>query len=169
MNTALLAINIQQSLVDEGIWELERVIEHVNQLIAMARNEHVPIILVRDSRVEPDGAFHRSLHIEAHDIEIQENYCDSFMETHLDKILRGKNISRLVICGLQSDFCIDTTCRQAAALGYDVLLVADAHSTLDHEHLKAIQIVAHHNRILRHHDSAKGRVRVVETEKVKFK
>ena len=101
--------------------------------------------------------------------EIVKSFCDSFMETHLDEILRSKKISKLVVGGMQSDFCVDTTCRQAATLGYDVLLVADAHSTLDHEHLKAAQIVAHHNRILRNLDSAKGRVRVLETENVSFK
>ena len=169
MSTALLVIDIQQSLVDEGIWEYERVIEQVNQLIAKARSEQIPIVLVRDSRVKPDGAFHYSLHRETNDIEIVKNFCDSFMETHLDEILRSKSISRLVICGMQSDFCVDTTCRQAAARGYHVLLAADAHSTLDHEYLRAEQIVAHHNRILRHHDSASGRVRVIETEKVSFK
>ncbi len=168
MSSALLVIDIQQSLVDEGIWEYEKVIERVNQLIAKARNENIPIVLVRDSRVEPDGAFHHSLHRATHDIEVVKSFRDAFMETDLNEILKSKNINRLVICGMQSDFCVDTTCRQAAAIGYDVLLVADAHSTLDHEHLKAEQIVAHHNLILRHHNSAKGRVRVTEAEKVSF-
>ena len=79
------------------------------------------------------------------------------------------NISRLVIGGIQSDFCVDTTCRQAATLGYDVRLVADAHSTLDNEHLKARQIVAHHNRILGSFDAAQGRVRVSVTADESFK
>ena len=169
MNTALLVIDIQQSLVDAGIWEYESVIERVNRLIAKARSQHIPILFIRDSRVVPDGTFHHSLHRETHDIEIVKNFRDAFMETTLGEILKSKNISRLVICGMQSDFCVDTTCRQAAAIGYDVLLVADAHSTLDHEHLKAEQIVAHHNLILRNHDSAKGRVRVTEAEDVSFK
>jgi nicotinamidase-related amidase len=160
---------VQQSLVDEGIWDSKRVLERLNQLIAKARSEHIPVILVRDTRVEPDGAFHRSLYRETHDIEIVKSFCNSFMETRLDEVLRSRNIGRLVVGGMQSDFCVDTTCRQAAALGYDVLLGADAHSTLDHEHLKAEQIVAYHNRILRNFDSAQGRVRVSETAKVSFR
>ncbi len=169
MNTALLIIDVQQSLVDEGIWDCERILERLNQLIARARNEHIPVVLVRDTRVEPDGTFHRSLDRATHDVEIVKHFCDSFMETDLDVVLRRQNIGRLIVGSMQSDFCVDTTCRQAAALGYDVLLVADAHSTLDHEHLKAEQIVAHHNRILRNLDSAQGRVRVAETAKVSFK
>ncbi len=169
MNTALLIIDVQQSLVDEGIWDSQRIIERLNQLIAKARNHRIPVILVRDTRVEPDGTFHHALDREAHDIEIVKDFCNSFMKTRLDEVLRSRNIGRLVIGGMQSDFCVDTTCRQAAALGYEVLLVADAHSTLDHEYLKAEQIVAHHNRILRSFDSAEGQVRVLETAKVSFR
>lgn len=168
MGTALLIIDVQQSLVDEGIWDSRRVIERLNQLIATARSEHVPVILIRDTGVEPDGMFHRSLDRDMHDIEIVKSFCDAFMETQLDEVLRSRKIDRLIVGGMQSDFCVDTTCRQAAALGYDVLLVSDAHSTLDHEHLKADQIVAHHNRILRNFNSAQGRVRVSETAKVSF-
>lgn len=169
MNTALLIIDVQQSLVDEGIWDFEKIIKNLNQLLAKARNEQVPVILIRDSRVEPDGEFHRSLERESYDIEIVKNFCDSFMGTRLDEILKNRSIERLVVGGIQTDFCVDTTCRAAASLGYDVILVSDAHSTLDHEHLKAEQIVAHHNRILRNHDSLKGRVRVSETAKLSFR
>jgi nicotinamidase-related amidase len=169
MNTALLIIDVQQSLVDEGIWDSERIIKRINQLIAKARNEQAPIILVRDTRVEPGGEFHRSIDRESHDIEIVKNFCNSFMETRLDDFLRNRNIGALVIGGIQTDFCVDTTCRHAAALGYDVILVSDAHSTLDHEHLKAEQIVAHHNRILSNFKSSKGRVRVLDTVKVQFR
>lgn len=169
MDTALLIIDVQQSLVDEGIWDAHRVIARLNQLIAAARSQHAPVIIVRDTRVEPDGSCHRSLDCASHDLEMEKRFCDAFMGTHLDEWLRSKTINRLVVGGMQSDFCVDTTCRQAAALGYDVVLVADAHSTLDHEHLKAEQIVAHHNRILRSFDSARGRVRVAETSNVSFK
>jgi nicotinamidase-related amidase len=169
MSKALLIIDVQQSLVDEGIWDFERVIKHLNQLIAKARKEKIPIIFIRDTRVEPDGKFHYLLDHESNDIEIIKTFCNSFMETHLDELLKNKNIDKLIVGGLQSDFCVDTTCRQAAALGYDVLLVADAHSTLDHEHLKAEQIVAHHNRILRNFDSAAGKVRVSEAKNVSFR
>ena len=45
--------------------------------------------------------------------------------------------------------CIDTTVRSAVTHGYKVILIQDAHSTIDSEVLKASQIIAHHNDILR--------------------
>lgn len=63
MNTALLILDVQQSLVEEGIWDYERVITRLNRLIAMARNVSIPILLLRDTRVEPDRSFHHSLNV----------------------------------------------------------------------------------------------------------
>ena len=65
-------------------------------------------------------------------------------------------IRRLVLAGIQTDYCVDTTCRRAFSLGYDVTLVADGHTTWDgdafsekaDDALRAAQIIAHHNRVL---------------------
>ena len=58
------------------------------------------------------------------------------------------SIKKLIIAGIQTELCVDTTCRQACSLEYDVTLVKDAHSTWDRELLTAPQIIAHHNALL---------------------
>ena len=57
-------------------------------------------------------------------------------------------IDRLVVAGMQSDYCVDTACRAAKALGYSVVLANDAHTTFDNKVLPAERIVAHHNATL---------------------
>lgn len=52
-----------------------------------------------------------------------------------------------MITGVQSEICIDTTCRRAYSLGYDAL-VEDGHSTYDTTLLSAPQIIKHHNHII---------------------
>ena len=47
-----------------------------------------------------------------------------------------------------TEYCVDTTCRRAVTLGYDVTLVADAHLTRNTPILTAAQIIAHHNLLL---------------------
>lgn len=69
---------------------------------------------------------------------------------------------------MQTDYCIDTSCRRAASLGYGVELVAEAHSTVDHEYLSAEQIVKHHNCILRNLPASTGSVRAVSIDQVRF-
>ena len=66
----------------------------------------------------------------------------------MDEELHKREITRLVIAGLATPMCIDTTVRSAVSHGYNVILIQDAHSTLDSEVLKASQIVAHHNDVL---------------------
>ena len=43
---------------------------------------------------------------------------------------------------------MDTTCRSAVSHGYDVTLVADAHTTTANGVLTPAQIIEHHNRTL---------------------
>ena len=79
---------------------------------------------------------------------IEKWAASSFYNTDLDQRLRAAGIGRLVIAGLQSEFCIDTACRVAQSLGYRVTLAGDAHSTMDNPVLKADLIIRHHNRVL---------------------
>jgi nicotinamidase-related amidase len=73
---------------------------------------------------------------------------DSFHQTTLQALLQQLGVNQLVVCGLQSEFCVDTTVRRALGLGYPVTLVADGHSTMDNRLLKAPQISAHHTETL---------------------
>ena len=57
-------------------------------------------------------------------------------------------VGRLIIAGIQTEFCVDTTCRRAFSLGYDITLMSDGHSTWDTDVLPADTIIAHHNRTL---------------------
>jgi nicotinamidase-related amidase len=47
-----------------------------------------------------------------------------------------------------TEYCVDTTCRRATSLGYDVMLARDAHLTRDNGVLTAANIIAHHNFVL---------------------
>lgn len=53
----------------------------------------------------------------------------------------------LIIAGMQTEFCLDTTLRRAYSMGYRNCVVSDAHTTFDSKTLKADQIISHHHRI----------------------
>jgi hypothetical protein len=46
---------------------------------------------------------------------------DSFHQTPLLDELRRLGVTHLVVTGMQTEFCVDTTCRRAISLGYSVL------------------------------------------------
>lgn len=71
-----------------------------------------------------------------------------FFNTNLDKELKKQEIKHLIITGIQSEVCVDTTTRRAFSMKYEVTLVTDSHSTWGSEELTAQQIINHHNQVL---------------------
>lgn len=63
----------------------------------------------------------------------------------LQTSLLARDVDQLIVCGLQCNCCVDSTVRKSFALGYPVVLVADAHSTVDNGVLSVAQIPAHHS------------------------
>lgn len=171
MNTALLIIDVQQALCtgDEAAYEIDLVIERINALSAKARAAHVPVIFVQHEEAEgplrPDGEGWQladGLVTLPEEPRIRKKTPDSFHKTTLEDVLKERRIGHLIICGLQSDCCIDSTVRRALALGYDVTLVEDAHSTMGNGILTAPQIIAHHNLLLKYMNSFGPRMQALK-------
>jgi nicotinamidase-related amidase len=157
MTSALLIIDVQQALCSgEGAaFESRRVIDRINTVSAKARAAGVPVFLIQHE--SPDGPLAHGtegwklaegLDARPADVYLRKKATDSFHNTELQDLLRQHAVKELVICGVQSDFCVDTTTRRALALGYPVTLVSDGHSTVDNGILTAAQISAHHTATL---------------------
>jgi len=168
MKTALGVIDVQNSLLDEGPWQPDLLLERVEGLIQKARAAGAPIVFVTDRRVEPDATIHPSLSVAADDLRVEKSTCNSFEDTPLDEMLRARGVECFVVAGLQTDYCIDATCRGGAALGYEVVLASDAHSTNDEPDKPATQIIAEHNAALSDLKTETGSVRTEHSEKIVF-
>jgi nicotinamidase-related amidase len=158
MPTALLVIDMQRALCtgDEAAHGIDEVLRQVNHLVRGARQAGAPVVLVQHeedggplSHGAPGWQLVDGLEAAAADPRIRKKTPNSFHGTTLQPLLQELGITRLVVCGLQTDFCVDTTVRQALPLGYDIALAADAHSTTDGV-ISAPQVIAHHNRTLRY-------------------
>jgi nicotinamidase-related amidase len=82
------------------------------------------------------------------DVKIEKNFPDSFQDTTLESHLTQLGVNQLIVAGIQTEICVDATCRRAFSLGYDVILAKDGHSTADSSSLIADQIITHHNTVL---------------------
>ena len=138
------------------VYDGEKLLSKVQCLIGKARDGGVPIFCVQNkgSKGDPDEIgtpgweIHPTIVLKEGDVVIEKETPDAFHKTTLHQKLKSKGIEKLVIAGLQTEYCIDTTCRRAYSLGYDVVLVKDAHSTWDSSNLTAEQIIGHHNQVL---------------------
>jgi len=89
---------------------------------------------------------------------------DSFLNTSLQSLLKELEVDSLIVCGYASEFCVDTSVRRAAGLGYPVSVVSDAHTTHDKAHASGAQIRAHHNATLPNISSFGVKIAAVEAD-----
>jgi nicotinamidase-related amidase len=158
-DTALLIIDVQAGMFSENdpVYKGNSLLERIQLLIAKARSSNIPIFYVQHNEGPgtplehgtPGWEIHSSNYPMEEDIIIQKYTPDSFHETNLQQELDSKGIRHLIMSGIQSEVCVNTTCRRAFSLGYKVTLAQDTHSTWNTDHLTASQIIEHHNGVLR--------------------
>ncbi|MGX5794518.1 cysteine hydrolase family protein [Pseudomonas sp. E2-15] len=159
MANALLIIDMQNGLYDgpDKPFERERVLGTINQLIQRARTANAPIFVARHtgpagSPIEAGSPLWQllpELNVdEARDHLFNKTRPSCFLGTDLAQQLAAKQVDELVIVGMKTQFCIDTTCRVAAELGFSVVLPEDGHTCMDTPLLSAEAIIAHHNATL---------------------
>lgn len=159
MKKALLIIDVQNGMFQEGnvVYKGERLLRNLNGLIKQARSTETPIFFIQHNA--PAGKpleygtngweIHPEITPKTQDTIIQKTTPDSFFNTSLDEELKKRKIEHLVIVGIQTEACVDTTCRRAFSLEYKVTLASDTHSTWDSQDITAQQIINHHNGVLR--------------------
>ncbi len=157
MKSALLIIDVQVGLVRLMAQELQdSVLSKVAVLLSKSRASGTPVLFIQHDG--PSGhpleaetlpwQIHPAILPRSGEPVIRKKASDSFFETELVEELQDREIRHLIIVGAMTEYCVDTTCRRAVTLGYNVTLAADAHLTRDTPDLKASQIIAHHNLLL---------------------
>lgn len=154
--SALLVIDVQNEMFQENdpVFEGDRLLHNLKQLIAKARSGRIPVFYIQhnDEGLKAGSEawkINREIAPAMSDTIIQKTRPDSFYNTTLEEELKRKGIEHVILAGMQSELCVDTTCRRASSLGYDVTLVSDAHSTWNNSVLTAQQIIEHVNVTLR--------------------
>lgn len=145
---ALVIVDAQVNMFDEefSIYEGDRIIKVLSGLIEKARHKGVSVIYLRNDGGEgepdemgtPGWEIHPSISPIPNEVIIDKQSPDAFENTNLQKHLEERVIERLVIAGMQTEMCVETSTRRAIELGYEVVLVEDGHSTFDFDDMKAV-------------------------------
>ncbi len=182
--TALVVIDVQRGILalpnsareQEVAQALDKTVMRIAGLIERARTASVPVIYIQHDgspghRLEPGTSgwpLRAEIAPQPSEPVIRKRACDAFFETTLDAKLAAAGVTRLVICGCMTQYCIDTTVRRAVSLGYDVILAADGHTTADTGTLPFEQIIAHHNALLDGFDAGEHEVCVRPSSEIRL-
>jgi nicotinamidase-related amidase len=142
MRTALLIVDIQNDYFPGGKNELAGPVEaaaNARMLLDAFRARKMPVFHIRHESTRPGATFfipgtagaqiHESVRPLEGEIVITKNFPNSFRATELLSTLQSAKIGRLVVCGMMTHMCIDTTVRAAYDNGFQVMLAHDACAT----------------------------------------
>lgn len=141
MNRALLVIDVQESFRARKSWDLinhPNIAERCNRLVAAARKTGDLVIWVLHTEPGSGGVFDpasgnvRLLEpLQPGDGEpvLTKTSHNAFTTTNLQQILTSHGIGEIVISGIRTEQCCETTARLGSDLGYQVTFVVDATAT----------------------------------------
>ncbi len=144
MQLGLVLIDIQNDYFEGGRHALVRPKEAAaNALLVLSvfRAKGWPIFHVQHISTKPNATFFLpstpgvEFYADTAPVDgepvILKHKPNSFLGTDLAEQLTKANVDELVICGMMTHMCVDTTVRAAADLGYPVTLIGDACATRD--------------------------------------
>jgi nicotinamidase-related amidase len=144
-DSALLIVDVQDSFKFETQRWAERsnhqLEQNVGRLLTAYRAARLPVIFVLhtdpDPGFEPQGPHTRLMEFldrRAEEPIVHKTTRNSFTSTDLGERLARLGVRRLVIGGIQTEQCVETTTRVAGDLGYDVDFVTEATLTFPIRH-----------------------------------
>ena len=141
MKTALIIIDVQNILVETG-FETEKLLEKIAYLQDQARSKNIEIIYVQhietpEAQTSEDWQLSPLLKRLANEKVFQKKYNSIFKETGLKEYLDQQGIKQLVLCGMQTEYCIDTSVKVGFEYGYQLVIPEGAVTTFDGDDIPA--------------------------------
>ena len=157
-NTLLLIVDVQNAIADNKPYLFDKVLANIKTLLEHFRNKKLPLIFIQH-----DAGPCSELEVSTHGWQIvktiaplqgerviAKRFNSAFRDTSLEKELHDKGIKKLIIVGLQTELCIDTTIRVAFEKGFEVIIPELTNTTVDGKFLKAKEIYEHHHHLFNH-------------------
>lgn len=149
MNRALLIVDLQRSFEQRPNWAAisdPGVIGKVQRLLDAARAAGDLVVWVLHSEPGTGNVFDPArgyvalldgLTPRADEPVVTKTSINAFTTTNLQQMLTTRGIREVVVCGIQTEQCCETTARVASDLGFDVTFVTDATATFPIAHRDA--------------------------------
>jgi ureidoacrylate peracid hydrolase len=155
--TAVIAVDVQRLFTDLIPFPLspplDNVLPAITGLLEAARHAGLPVVLARtiitpdehsdNTRTwppfmsdnvlpgSPGAEFDPCLHRADSDLEVVKQRYSAFHRTNLDDLLRARDIDTLIICGLTTNVCVQSTIRDSWQHDYHTITVGDCCAETD--------------------------------------
>lgn len=136
---ALLVVDLQTALLADGPHCGPETLTNVRFLLERCRAQKIEVIYVRHDGGSGDELEYGTpgweicAEIAPHPGEkvYEKRVNSSFRDTGLSNYLDAKGIKTLILVGMQTEYCIDATCKSAYERGYEVIVPAGTFTTFD--------------------------------------
>ncbi len=139
----LLVIDIQKGITDDELYAYDTFMDRTVQLIDAARKNHVEVVYVQHDDGPGSGfsagdqAFEIADQVapEAGEKIFVKTASSSFTNKDFAAYMEKQEDKRLMIIGLQTNYCIDATVRSAFERGFQIIIPEGTNSTFDNEYM----------------------------------
>lgn len=149
----LLVIDTQKLIVTDSLHNYVEFKENISSLISQARKHGVEVVYIcHDDGVDSDltpgregfEVFADFKPLEGEQMFVK-SYNSAFKQTKLNDYLKQQSVNDLIVCGLQTDLCIDATIKSGFEQGYNLIVAAGCNSTVDNHLISAELAVEYYN------------------------
>ncbi len=152
-NVVLLVVDVQTALVQSHPYNEQAVIRNIKRLIADCRAKGIEVIYIRhdggvgDELERGTGTWqvYSEIAPEKEDKIFEKEYNSAFLHTGLKDYLDSKKIKNIILVGMQTEYCIDATCKAALEHGYQVIIPEETNTTFGNEYLTGEQLYNYYN------------------------
>jgi len=149
----LLVVDVQVALIEKHPYNETRFLENIKRLIAVSRESGTEVVFVRHDDGEGEeleyGAEGWQIYKEVapqNDERIfDKRYNSAFLGTGLKEYLGSKDIGTIMLVGMQTEYCIDATCKSAFEQGCKVVIPEETNTTFDNEYLSGKKLYEFYN------------------------
>lgn len=152
-NIVLLVVDVQAALIRNHPYNELKVIDNIKRLIHAARENQKEVIYVRHNDGEGEELEYGSDGWQICDDVAPANgekifdkqFNSAFIKTGLKEYLDGKQTDTIILVGLQTEYCIDATCKSAFEHGYKIIIPEETNTTFDNEYLPGDRLYSFYN------------------------
>jgi nicotinamidase-related amidase len=147
----LMVVDVQTLLIKYHPYHGQKVIDNINKLISAARADNKEVIFVRHNDVEglkygsDNWQIYSEIVPDKNEKIFDKQYNSALRKTGLKEYLDSKMIDTIILTGLQTEYCIDATCKAAFEYGYHVIIPEETNTTFDNKYLSAEKLYEFYN------------------------